>query len=67
MEEYDLLFCLWLKGNISSPLRYSYFSILPVDNADIFAASLLWYDNCKRFFLNYKGLLGEIVASKATK
>ena len=27
-------------GNISSPGRYSFLSILPEDNADIFAASL---------------------------
>ena len=28
-------------NNISSPVRYSYLSILLYDNADIFAASLL--------------------------
>ena len=28
-------------SNISSPVKYSYLSILPDDNADIFAASLL--------------------------
>ena len=32
---------LWLEGNISSPIRYSYLLVLPDDNADIFAASLL--------------------------
>ena len=34
--------CLWLEGNISSPVKYSY-SIFPNYNADIFAdnASLL--------------------------
>ena len=32
---------LWLEGNISSPVRYSYLSILPDDNADIFSGSLL--------------------------
>ena len=32
---------LWLDDNISSPVRYSYLSVLPYDNADIFAASLL--------------------------
>ena len=32
---------LWLEDNISSPVRYSYLSILPDDNANIFAASLL--------------------------
>ena len=31
----------WSDGNIFSPLKYSYLSILPEDNADIFAASLL--------------------------
>ena len=32
---------LLLEGNISSPVRYSYLSILPDDNADIFVTSLL--------------------------
>ena len=32
---------IWTKGNISSPVRYSFFSILFDDSADIFAASLL--------------------------
>ena len=32
------IICLWLEGNISSPVRY-YLSISPDDNADIFAAS----------------------------
>ena len=32
---------LWSDGNISSPLRYSYLSILSASNADIFATSLL--------------------------
>ena len=31
----------WPGGNISSPIRYSYLSILPDHEADIFAASLL--------------------------
>ena len=43
--EYASLACsiisLWLEENISSPVRYSYLSILPDDNATIFAASLL--------------------------
>ena len=43
--EYENLACsviyLLLEGNISSPVRYSYLSIFPEDNADIFAASLL--------------------------
>ena len=30
-----------IEGNISLPVRYSYSSILPDDNADIFAASML--------------------------
>ena len=32
---------LWSDFNVSSPVRYSYLSILPDDNADIFTASLL--------------------------
>ena len=36
-----LIIWLWLKGNISSPVRDSYLSVLPDDNADGFAASLL--------------------------
>ena len=32
---------LWSDGNISSLVRSSYLSILPDNNADIFAASLL--------------------------
>ena len=32
------IICLWLEFNVSSPVRYSYLSILPDDNADIFAA-----------------------------
>ena len=31
---------LWWGGSISSPVRFSYLSIFPDDNADIFAASL---------------------------
>ena len=31
----------WSEGNIPSPLRYSYLSIFPNDNTDIFAAYLL--------------------------
>ena len=36
-------FIIWfrLENNISSPVRYSYLSILADDNADIFATSLL--------------------------
>ena len=41
--EYANLGCsivsLLLEGNISSPVRYSYLSIFPGDNPDIFAAS----------------------------
>ena len=33
------IICLWLEDSISSPVRYSYLSIFPNDNADIFAAS----------------------------
>ena len=35
------IICLWLTGKISSPVRYSYLSIFPDDNADMFAACLL--------------------------
>ena len=38
------IICLWLEGNISSPVRYSHFSylsIFPDDNGDVFAVSLL--------------------------
>ena len=36
-----LLFVFLLKGNTSSPVRYSYLLILLYDKAEIFAASLL--------------------------
>ena len=43
-EEYVNLDCCIIRlepeGSISSPIRYSCLSILPNDNADIFAASL---------------------------
>ena len=32
---------LWSNGNISSHVRYSYLSVFPNDNADIYAVSLL--------------------------
>ena len=32
---------LWSDGNISSPVRYSFLSVLSDDNADVFDASLL--------------------------
>ena len=35
------IICLQLEGNISSPVRYLYLSILPDNKADIFVASLL--------------------------
>ena len=40
MQTYFVIL-LWPGSNISSAARYSYLSILPEDNADIFAASLL--------------------------
>ena len=44
-EEYVNLGCsiilFWSDGNISSPVRCSYLSILADDNADIFSTSLL--------------------------
>ena len=35
------IICLCLEGNTSSTVKYLYLSILPDDNADVFAASLL--------------------------
>ena len=35
------IICLPLEGSISSPVRYSYLSIFPDENANTFAASLL--------------------------
>ena len=35
------IICLWLEGNISSPVRYSYLSIFTDDNAGVFATYLL--------------------------
>ena len=35
------IICIWLEGNVSSPVGYSYLTIFPDDNADIFAASPL--------------------------
>ena len=32
---------LWSEGSTSSPVRYSYLSIFPDDNANVFAASLV--------------------------
>ena len=70
--EYANLACpiilLWSDKNISSPVRYSYLSILFDDNAHIFTASLLlsycnvsssivmisFYILSKRFFLKHE-------------
>ena len=30
--------CFWIESKISSPIRYSYLSIFPDDNVDIFSA-----------------------------
>ena len=35
------IICIWLEGNVSSPVGYSYLIVFPDDNADIFAASQL--------------------------
>ena len=35
------IICVWLEGNISSPIIYSYLSVFPDVNADIFAPSHL--------------------------
>ena len=43
-DQENLVFCFILcccGGNISSPVRYSYLTILPDDNGDIFATTLL--------------------------
>ena len=75
--------CLWLQGNISSPVRYSCLSIF--DIAHIFAPSLL-ISNCifsslilssivmisfyilsKRFFHKHEGLPDARVASITKK
>ena len=37
----SFIMCIWLEGNISSLVRYSYLSAFLDDNADTFAASLL--------------------------
>ena len=59
-QEYENLacsiICLWLKGNISSPVRYSYLSLFPGDNADDFIASLV---------TSYGGLSSLILSSVA--
>ena len=43
--EYVILVCsivlLWSEGNVYSPVRYSCLSILPDNNDDIFAVSML--------------------------
>ena len=35
------IFLIWSDGNVSLSVKYSFLSILPYDNAGIFAASLL--------------------------
>ena len=37
----SFLILIWSKGNIFSPVRYSDLSMLPDDNVDMFAATLL--------------------------
>ena len=37
--------CVWLEGNVSLPVRYSYLSILPYNHPDIFGSFLL-ISNC---------------------
>ena len=66
---------LWSGGSIFSPVRYSYLSIFPDDNADTFATSLLIsYLNfsilillSKRFFLKCKEWAYARVASITKK
>ena len=64
------LLCEITCGNISSSLRYSYLSILPDDNTDIFAAVVLMsYCNCSFskfssiFMINFNALSDEKVES----
>ena len=71
------ILCFWSDGNISSPVRYSHLWILPDDQADILAATLLisycsflpliWSLNVVIFIiwfsLNLKGLSNASVAS----
>ena len=79
----DYIIYLSLECKISSPVRYSYLSIVTDDNADTFAASLLvsycsfsslilssvvsYYILSKRFFLKRKGLFDARVASITKK
>ena len=59
-EEYTNLacsiICLLLEGNTSSPVRYSYLSVFPEDNVNIFAASLL-ISHC-----NFSSLILSLIA-----
>ena len=59
------IICLWLEGNISSPVTYSYLSTFPCDNADIFAASLLIsYCSFSPLILSSIVMIGFYILSK---
>ena len=56
---------LWLQSNISSPVRYSFLSIFPDDNADIFVASLLIsYCNFSSLILSWIVMISFYILSK---
>ena len=69
MGKYVNLACsitlLWFRGSIFSPVRYSYLSILPYDNTDIFAASLLiFYFNFLSLILSSVVIISFYILSK---
>ena len=56
---------LWSDGNISSLIRYSYLSILPDGNADVFAASqLISYCSFSSLILSSIVLINFYILSK---
>ena len=56
---------IWLEGNISSPVEYSYLPILPDENAYIFAASLLiLYCSFSSLILSSIALISFYILSK---
>ena len=59
------LILLWSDGNISSPVRNSYLSTFPDDNADILAASLLIsYCNFSSLILSSVVMISFYILSK---
>ena len=67
-EEYVNFACsvilLWSDGNISSPVRFSYLSILPDNDTDIFAASVLTYFSFSSYILSSFVMLIFYIVSK---